>query len=80
MKIEFQGGEPTLRADLVREIMERATRRFDQFEFAICTNLMNLTPEPKTSSPIQVKITAYNDCSCSLLMSLPHMIGHHRAS
>jgi His-Xaa-Ser system radical SAM maturase HxsB len=47
MKIEFQGGEPTLRADLVREIMDRATRHFDQVEFAICTNLMNLTPEAK---------------------------------
>ena len=45
MKIEFQGGEPTLRADLVREIMDRATRHFDHVEFAICTNLMNLTPE-----------------------------------
>lgn len=44
IKIEFQGGEPTLRSDLVREIMNRATKHFESVEFAICTNLMNLTP------------------------------------
>ncbi len=45
MKIEFQGGEPTLRIDLVREVVRRAERRFDEVEFAICTNLMTLTPQ-----------------------------------
>jgi His-Xaa-Ser system radical SAM maturase HxsB len=47
IKIEFQGGEPTLRSDLVSEIMDRATRHFEKVEFAICTNLMNLTPAAK---------------------------------
>ncbi|AXI54786.1 His-Xaa-Ser system radical SAM maturase HxsB [Sulfitobacter sp. JL08] len=45
VKIEFQGGEPTLRPDLLNEIITRAEKHFDQVEFAICTNLMNLTPE-----------------------------------
>lgn len=47
IKIEFQGGEPTLRSDLVKEIMDRATVHFERVEFAICTNLMNLTPAAK---------------------------------
>jgi His-Xaa-Ser system radical SAM maturase HxsB len=45
VKIEFQGGEPTLRSDLVQDIMNRATSFFDEVEFAICTNLINLTPD-----------------------------------
>lgn len=41
IKIEFQGGEPTLRPDLVRRVIERCAR-FDQREFVICTNLQRL--------------------------------------
>lgn len=41
VKIEFQGGEPTLRPDLIRAVMERA-RRFEQRQFVICTNLSRL--------------------------------------
>jgi His-Xaa-Ser system radical SAM maturase HxsB len=38
IKIEFQGGEATLRLDLVRSVIERCGR-FAEREFVICTNL-----------------------------------------
>jgi radical SAM protein with 4Fe4S-binding SPASM domain len=38
IKIEFQGGEPTLRPDLIEAVMERCAR-FEHAEFVICTNL-----------------------------------------
>jgi His-Xaa-Ser system radical SAM maturase HxsB len=41
IKVEFQGGEPTLRLDLVRAVMERC-RRFEDRQFVLCTNLSNL--------------------------------------
>lgn len=41
IKIEFQGGEPTLRPDLLRTIIERC-ERFAHKQFVICTNLQNL--------------------------------------
>jgi len=44
VKIEFQGGEPTLRPDLIRAVIARA-ERFAQREFVICSNLQQLTPE-----------------------------------
>lgn len=42
IKIEFQGGEPTLRPDLIQSIMERC-KRFDERQFVICTNLHELS-------------------------------------
>lgn len=44
VKVEFQGGEPTLRPDLIRAVMDRCAR-FDGCEFVICTNLQNLNDE-----------------------------------
>lgn len=44
IKIEFQGGEPTLRSDLLRAVMERCAR-FEERQFVICTNLHELGPE-----------------------------------
>lgn len=41
VKIEFQGGEPTLRPDLIRMVMERCAR-FDHAEFVVCTNLQSI--------------------------------------
>lgn len=38
IKIEFQGGEPTLRPDLIEAVIERCAR-FDDAQFVICTNL-----------------------------------------
>lgn len=45
LKLEFQGGEPTLRPDLLTRIIEICTRRFKTAEFAICTNLTRITDE-----------------------------------
>lgn len=44
IKIEFQGGEPTLRPDLIRAVIARCTR-FERAEFVICTNLQKVTDE-----------------------------------
>lgn len=44
VKIEFQGGEPTLRPDLIRAVIARC-ERFRVRQFVICTNLQRLDPE-----------------------------------
>jgi His-Xaa-Ser system radical SAM maturase HxsB len=44
VKIEFQGGEPTLRPDLIRAVIERCSR-FSRCEFVVCTNLQRLDAE-----------------------------------
>lgn len=41
IKVEFQGGEPTLRPDLIKAVMERC-QRFKERQFVICTNLHEL--------------------------------------
>lgn len=38
IKVEFQGGEPTLRPDLIRAVIDRC-QRFANRQFVICTNL-----------------------------------------
>jgi His-Xaa-Ser system radical SAM maturase HxsB len=50
LKIEFQGGEPTLRPDLIRAVIARceaniASGRLDAAQFVVCTNLQELSPE-----------------------------------
>jgi His-Xaa-Ser system radical SAM maturase HxsB len=44
IKIEFQGGEPTLRCDLIWAVIERC-KRFPDCRFVICTNLERLDDE-----------------------------------
>jgi His-Xaa-Ser system radical SAM maturase HxsB len=44
VKIEFQGGEPTLRPDLLRAVIERCDR-FAIRQFVICSNLQSLTED-----------------------------------
>ncbi|WP_066793510.1 His-Xaa-Ser system radical SAM maturase HxsB [Sphingomonas soli] len=44
IKIEFQGGEPTLRPDLIRAVIERC-ERFEERQFVICTNLQRVDDE-----------------------------------
>lgn len=44
LKVEFQGGEPTLRPDLIRAVIERC-QRFEERQFVICTNLQELSGE-----------------------------------
>lgn len=41
VKIEFQGGEPTLRPDLIMAVIDRC-QRFEHAEFVICTNLQRV--------------------------------------
>lgn len=45
LKIEFQGGEPTLRLDLVRKVIEKITQIRPLCLFVICTNLQTLSDE-----------------------------------
>jgi len=44
IKIEFQGGEPTLRLDLIKAVIDRC-QRFERREFVVCTNLQYLDDE-----------------------------------
>jgi His-Xaa-Ser system radical SAM maturase HxsB len=44
IKIEFQGGEPTLRPDLLGTVMDRCGR-FAERQFVICTNLQEIGRE-----------------------------------
>lgn len=49
LKVEFQGGEPTLNFDLVKYITERCEERSSldgrQVEFVLCTNLVEFTED-----------------------------------
>jgi His-Xaa-Ser system radical SAM maturase HxsB len=44
IKVEFQGGEPTLRPDLIRAVIGRC-ERFGERQFVICTNLHEMGPD-----------------------------------
>lgn len=44
IKIEFQGGEPTLRPDLIKAVIDQCGR-FRQRSFVVCTNLARLDDE-----------------------------------
>lgn len=45
LKVEFQGGEPLLRIDFLKQIREFCRKRFRSVEFVVCTNLQSLTPD-----------------------------------
>lgn len=45
IQIEFQGGEPTLRIDLLKAVMEFCREKFETCRFIVCTNLSKLSPE-----------------------------------
>lgn len=45
LKLEFQGGEPSLRPDLLGAIIEIIRRHSTSCEFVVCTNLSEVTPE-----------------------------------
>jgi len=48
IKIEFQGGEPLLRLDIIKQVLAFCRGRFDQCEFVICTNLQEVSDEAWT--------------------------------
>lgn len=43
IKIEFQGGEPLLRLDILSKIREFCRHRFEECEFVVCTNLQDVS-------------------------------------
>lgn len=45
IKIEFQGGEPLLRLDLLSAVREFCRTRFKKAEFIVCTNLQRVSCE-----------------------------------
>jgi His-Xaa-Ser system radical SAM maturase HxsB len=45
IKIEFQGGEPLLRLDLLEKIRTFCRSRFTRSQFVVCTNLQRLGPD-----------------------------------
>lgn len=45
IKIEFQGGEPLLRLDLLSRARDFCRERFRAAEFVVCTNLQNVSEE-----------------------------------
>ena len=45
IKIEFQGGEPLLRLDILEIIRTFCRARFERSEFVICTNLQDVSDE-----------------------------------
>jgi len=48
IKIEFQGGEPTIRMDLLSRISSFCRQKFDEAQFVVCTNLQRLDEEVLT--------------------------------
>lgn len=44
IKIEFQGGEPLLRVDLLDQVRHFCRKRFPSSKFVVCTNLQKLGP------------------------------------
>ncbi|WP_392712560.1 His-Xaa-Ser system radical SAM maturase HxsB [Rhizobium ruizarguesonis] len=45
IKIEFQGGEPLLRLDVLKEVRAFARQRFEKAQFVVCTNLQEVNEE-----------------------------------
>jgi His-Xaa-Ser system radical SAM maturase HxsB len=43
VKIEFQGGEPLLRLDILSTVRDFARERFEVSEFVVCTNLQSVS-------------------------------------
>lgn len=42
IKVEFQGGEPLLRLDIIQQVINFCRSRFKEAEFVICTNLQDV--------------------------------------
>ena len=48
IKIEFQGGEPLLKLDLLERVRDFCRKKFASAEFVVCTNLQNVSDEAWT--------------------------------
>lgn len=47
VKIEFQGGEPSLRLDIVKHVVDEVSVTKPKSSFVLCTNLSEIKPEMK---------------------------------
>lgn len=45
LKVEFQGGEPLLKLDVLQRVREFCRQRFAESEFVVCTNLQAVSDE-----------------------------------
>ncbi|SIR43718.1 His-Xaa-Ser system radical SAM maturase HxsB [Rhizobium sp. RU35A] len=45
IKVEFQGGEPLLRLDVIKQVQAFCRSKFEHCEFVVCTNLQELSSE-----------------------------------
>lgn len=67
IQIEFQGGEPLLRLDILRAITEFARGRFQRARFVVCTNLQTLDADV-------LEFLAAEDLLISTSLDGPHQI------
>jgi His-Xaa-Ser system radical SAM maturase HxsB len=77
IKVEFQGGEPTLRLDILTRVRDFCRRRFSSSSFVVCTNLQSLTPELLTflRSPDTVVSTSLDGDAHTHLRNRTHQKG-----
>lgn len=68
IKIEFQGGEPLLRTDILEKVRAFCRERFDHAQFVVCTNLQSLDDE-------QMAFLDSEDTFISTSLDGP--LGHH---
>lgn len=45
IKVEFQGGEPLLRLDVIKHVINFCRQKFERCEFVICTNLQDVSDD-----------------------------------
>lgn len=45
IKVEFQGGEPLLRLDVIKHVIAFCRSKFERCEFVICTNLQDVSED-----------------------------------
>lgn len=71
IQIEFQGGEPTLRLDLIEAVIDFCRNRFRNSKFVLCTNLSELSePLRQIISQNDVHISTSLDGSIDLHQKL----------
>jgi len=45
IKVEFQGGEPTLRIDLIKRVIDFCEASFESCEFVVCSNMTTISDD-----------------------------------
>lgn len=67
IQIEFQGGEPLLRLDILKAVTEFARGRFQRVRFVVCTNLQTLDADV-------LEFLAAEDLLISTSLDGPHQV------